>query len=45
MPDLDAVSAQWRLEASFEPAADRTSADSMHAAWLRAVGRSRSWVA
>ncbi|MET0459637.1 MAG: glycerol kinase GlpK [Ilumatobacteraceae bacterium] len=44
MPDLDAVSAQWQLEASFAPAVDRSSADATHAAWLRAVGRSRSWV-
>ena len=37
--------AQWQLDASFAPAADRTAADAAHAAWLRAVGRSRSWVA
>ena len=44
VPDLDAVAAQWQLDASFEPAADRTAADAAHAAWLRAVERSRSWV-
>ena len=43
-PDLDAVAAQWQLDASFEPAADRTTADAAHDAWLRAVERSRSWV-
>ena len=45
VPDLDAVAAQWQLEASFAPAPDRTAADAAHEAWLRAVGRSRSWVA
>jgi glycerol kinase len=42
---VDAVGADWELESSFHPAADRTAADAGHAAWLRAVERSRSWVA
>ena len=42
-PDLDAVAAQWQLDASFAPAADRATADAAHDAWLRAVERSRAW--
>ncbi len=43
-PDLDAVGDQWELDAEFTPAADRTVADALHAQWLRAVERSRSWI-
>ena len=43
-PDLAAVGAQWELDADFTPAADRTLADALHAQWLRAVERSRSWI-
>ncbi len=43
-PDLDAVGSQWELDADFPPAADRTVADALHAQWLRAVERSRSWI-
>ena len=43
-PDLDAVGAQWSLEAEFTPDADREQADTLHAQWLRAVERSRGWV-
>ncbi len=42
-PDLDAVAARWQLDAAFEPAADRTAADALHATWTRAVERSRHW--
>jgi glycerol kinase len=42
-PDLDAVAAQWQLDASFVPAADRATADAAHDVWLRAVDRSRAW--
>jgi len=45
LPDLAAVAATWRLDASFEPATDRTSADAAHATWRRAVERSRAWEA
>ena len=41
---LEAVGAQWSLEATFEPSADRTVADALHSQWLRAVERSRGWV-
>jgi glycerol kinase len=41
--DTAAVAAHWHLDASFHPAADRTAADAGHAAWLRAVERSRGW--
>jgi glycerol kinase len=42
-PSLDALAAQWSLEASFEPASDRTFPDLFHAEWRRAVERSRGW--
>jgi glycerol kinase len=44
-PDLDAVGAQWSLDAEFAPALDRELADTLHAQWLRAVERSRGWIA
>jgi len=44
-PDLEAITDGWRLDASFEPAPDRSAADAVHAEWLRAVERSRSWAA
>ena len=42
-PDLDAIASRWELDAEFTPSADRSSADSHHAQWLRAVERSRNW--
>jgi glycerol kinase len=42
---IDDVGAHWQLESSFHPAADRTAVDAGHAAWLRAVERSRGWAA
>ncbi len=42
-PDLDAVGAQWTLDAEFTPTSDRSVPDSLHDQWLRAVERSRSW--
>ena len=44
-PDLDAVGAQWSLDASYAPEPDRARADELHAQWLRAVERSRGWIA
>jgi glycerol kinase len=44
-PDIAAVGAAWRLDASFLPAGDRAVVDAGYAAWLRAVERSRAWVA
>jgi glycerol kinase len=44
-PDTAAVGAHWRLDASFEPAGDQAVVDAGYAAWLRAVERSRAWVA
>jgi len=38
------VGTQWRLEAEFTPTDDRSTADALHAQWLRAVERSRNWV-
>jgi glycerol kinase len=43
-PSLDAVGAEWSLDAVFEPNPDRTFTDLGHDAWLRAVERSRAWV-
>jgi glycerol kinase len=40
-PDLDAITATWRLDATFEPADDRTVAELLHGQWTRAVERSR----
>jgi len=38
------VGTQWRLDAEFTPTDDRSTADALHAQWLRAVERSRNWV-
>ncbi len=40
---LDAMAAEWDLDAVFEPNPDRTFVDIAHETWLRAVERSRSW--
>ena len=40
-PSLEAISAQWQLEAEFSPAQDRAVADALHEQWLRAVERTR----
>jgi glycerol kinase len=40
-PSLEAISAQWQLEAEFSPAQDRAVADAQHEQWLRAVERTR----
>jgi glycerol kinase len=42
-PDLEAISARWELDATFEPEPERTFTDLFHAQWLRAVERSRAW--
>jgi len=42
-PSLEAIAAEWQLDASFDPNPDRTAADAQHATWLRAVERSRGW--
>jgi glycerol kinase len=42
-PDLDAVARRWTLDATFEPAVDRTLADALHGQWRRAVERARGW--
>ncbi|HTH04449.1 MAG TPA: FGGY-family carbohydrate kinase, partial [Ilumatobacteraceae bacterium] len=41
--DLDAIRNAWQLDATFQPAEDRTFPDLFHAQWLRAVERSRGW--
>jgi glycerol kinase len=41
--DLAAIEASWQLDATFQPAEDRTFPDLFHAQWLRAVERSRGW--
>ena len=42
-PDLEAIASSWRIDTVVEPNRDRTSADSLHSSWLRAVERSRDW--
>jgi glycerol kinase len=44
-PDLDTLATHWQLDASFEPAADRTAADAAYAQWQRAVRRAGHWAA
>ena len=44
-PTLDAVGAEWVEDATFVPEPDRLLADLGHAAWQRAVERSRDWIA
>ena len=41
--DLDTIRDTWQLDATFQPAEDRTFPDLFHAQWLRAVERSRGW--
>ncbi len=42
-PSLEAIAAEWTMEATFEPNPDRLLADLGHETWLRAVERSRDW--
>ena len=37
------ISANWRLDATFEPLADPATTEAKHSAWRRAVDRSRGW--
>jgi glycerol kinase len=37
------ITANWRLDATFEPLADPAAIEARHAAWKRAVDRSRGW--
>ncbi len=39
----DDIGAAWALDAEFAPTVERTAAEALHAQWLRAVERSRSW--
>ena len=43
-PSLDAIAAEWSVDAVFEPEPDRTFTDLAHATWQRAVACSRDWV-
>ncbi|MCB9381218.1 MAG: glycerol kinase GlpK [Acidimicrobiaceae bacterium] len=43
-PSLDAIAAEWAVDATFLPAEDRTITDLLHAGWQRAVERSRDWI-
>ena len=40
---LDDITANWSVDLTVEPTADRTSIDLSHQQWLRAVSRSRGW--
>ncbi len=48
-PSMDAIADRWRSDAVVQPNAagspEREAADALHAQWLRAVERSRHWVA
>ncbi len=44
-PTLQAVADEWSVDEVFMPGPDRTIADLGHQSWLRAVERSRDWVA
>jgi glycerol kinase len=37
------ITANWQLDATFSPVASPEAADALHAAWTRAVERSRGW--
>ncbi|MFZ6006003.1 MAG: glycerol kinase GlpK [Actinomycetota bacterium] len=37
------ITANWQLDATFEPQLDSASADAQHVLWSRAVERSRGW--
>ena len=37
------IAANWQLDATFEPAVDQDALAPQHAAWARAVERSRAW--
>jgi glycerol kinase len=39
----DEITANWHLDATFEPQLDAADADAQHAMWTRAVERSRGW--
>ena len=39
----DDITANWRLDATFEPQAEPLALEGRHAAWARAVERARSW--
>jgi glycerol kinase len=40
---LDDIAAAWRSDATVDPAADRTAADTSYRTWLRAVQRITDW--
>jgi glycerol kinase len=42
---VDDLAGLWQAESSFAPLASAEDADRAHAAWLRAVDRSRNWTA
>ncbi|HEV8116452.1 MAG TPA: FGGY-family carbohydrate kinase, partial [Acidimicrobiales bacterium] len=39
------ITANWQLDTTFEPQADRATVDARHASWTRALERSRGWEA
>jgi glycerol kinase len=44
-PSLEAIGERWSIGATFTPEPDRTFSDLAHTQWLRAVERSRDWIA
>ena len=43
-PSLEAIAAEWAVDAEFTPEPDRTFTDLAHATWQRAVACSRDWI-
>ena len=41
--DTGDIAANWQLDATFEPRVDQAALEPQHAAWARAVERSRGW--
>jgi glycerol kinase len=39
----DDITANWQLDATFEPSADTSEVEAQHVLWARAVERSRAW--
>jgi glycerol kinase len=42
-PSLDAITGQWRVDRTFEPAMPRAQAAALRERWTAALGRSKSW--
>ena len=43
-PDVEAISANWRIDRTFEPQADAGQMQAMRVQWSRAIERSKGWM-